>query len=99
LQETETVERQAWELYSAVSTVKSMMAYLRDNASDLYSLYVLKYRDKAAIPALKNRYGGKLKKLDTELIYNLIYWHCWQIEDGEDYSRWLDKRGFGEAFP
>jgi hypothetical protein len=99
LQETEDIERQAWGLYEAASTVRSMTAYLRDNASELYGLYVLKYRDKAALPTLRNRYGGKLKKLDMELIYTLIYWHCWRIEDGENYFKWLDKRGFGGAFP
>ena len=93
LQETEDTERQVWILYEAVSTTNGMTAYLKDNAQELFSLYAMKYRDKATVPALRGRYGGKLKKLDTELIYTLIYWHGWPIEDGAAYWQWLDRRG------
>jgi hypothetical protein len=93
LQEAEDIERQAWILCEAANTVHGMTAYLKDNAPELFGLYAMKYRDKATVPALRGRYGGKLKKLDTELVYSLIYWYCWRVEDGAAYYKWLDKRG------
>jgi hypothetical protein len=94
LQEVEDIERQAWILYEAASTVNGMAEYIKGNIPELHSLFVLKYRDKATVPALRTRYGGNLKKLDMVLLYTLILWHDWPIEDGADYYKWLETRKF-----
>ena len=90
------MERALWELFDAVTTAQGMLKFYQDHKPELHAFYVAKYRDKLPIPELKNRYGAGMKKLDREVVFNLIRWHGWRIDEdgGGEYARWLDRREY-----
>jgi hypothetical protein len=92
----EDVTRVVWELIDAVTTTRGMLKYYQDRETELYGFYEAKYKDKLPIPEIKVRCGANMKKLDRELVFNLIRWHEWPIDEdgGEEYRRWTRKRGY-----
>ena len=92
----EDVERALWELIDAVTTAQGMLKFYQDHKPELHAFYVAKYRDKLPVPELKKRYGAGMKKLDREVVFNLIRWHGWRIDEdgGGEYGRWLDRREY-----
>jgi hypothetical protein len=93
--EIDDVEQLLWDLIDAVTTVQGMLKFCQDHEPGLHEFYRLKYRDQTPLPELKKRYGGAdMKKLDRDLVFNLIYWHGWMIDEdgGEDYWQWLKRR-------
>jgi hypothetical protein len=94
LLEIENVERAVWELFDAVTMTRGMLKFYQAREPECYRFYGAKYRDELPIPELKRLFGADMKKLDRDVVYNLIRWHDWPIdEDGSgEYRRWLEKR-------
>jgi len=90
----EDAGRAYWALFDAVTTVRGYVKYLQELRPELFELYAVKYRDKTPIPEVRRRFGRKSEKLDQRLIFGLIEWHGWRIEQvgGEDYEKWIEKR-------
>ena len=92
----EDVERREYELWCAVSVIKSLIECLQGSEPELCELYALKYRDKKPLPDVKQRFAGKLKKLDQDLIFMVILWHSWPVdpEGGDEFEKWRKNKGF-----
>jgi len=90
----ESAEQTYFYLTDAVATLATFLNFLKKCEPSLHELYLWKYRDKAPLPELRQRFDRKLKKLDQELIFRLIDWHCWPIasDGGEEYEQWQRKR-------
>jgi len=90
----EDAERAYWALFDAVRTVRGFVKYLQELKPELFGYYAMKYRDKATIAEVRRRFGRKSERLDQDLIFGLIDWHSWRIEElnGEDYKKWMKKR-------
>ena len=91
-----TLEEAEWAVYElqcAVVTVRHLLEYLEKYKPELFALYAMKYRDMASLPELKRRFGRKLKRLDQDLVFELIHWTEWKIyrDGGEVYEVWLRK--------
>jgi hypothetical protein len=92
--EIENLERAVWELIDAATTAQGLLKFCQDQDPELHGFYKAKYKDKLPIPELKARFGTETNKLDRELVFNLIRWHGWSIDEdgGEKYWRWMKKR-------
>jgi hypothetical protein len=90
----EDTQRVVWELIDAVTETQGMLKFYQDQEPKIYEFYKAKYQAKRPIPELKKRYGTGMKTLDRDLVYNLIRWHGWSIDEegGGEFWRWERKR-------
>jgi hypothetical protein len=93
LLEAESAEHAIFQLIDAVTIVRGLLNFAQERRPELYELYAAKYRDGLPLPELKKRFGAKLDKLDRELVFSLIHWHGWRIDDdsGGAFRRWMER--------
>jgi hypothetical protein len=91
-------ERALWELIDAATSTAGLVKYIERYEPELFEFYAAKYRDGYTIPDLKKQFGKNLKRLDRDLVFRLIDWHGWRIDEpgGEDYGKWIEARGCGK---